>query len=157
MICYTLRCSAGHEFDGWFRDGAAYDEQAARGLLSCPVCGVASVTKAIMAPAVVRGERRGELVPAAPPAAPPRQPVAMPSGQREATARMLALMRAVREHVQTHFEDVGERFPEEARKIHYGESDERGIYGAASAEEVRDLLDEGITIRPLPLVPDLDG
>ncbi len=138
MIRFVLSCSAGHEFEGWFKSNAAFDEQRAAGSLSCPICGVTSVDKAIMAPAVARsgGAER-----------PPR----------EAIARYLAMARAVRAYVEQNFENVGPRFAEEARRIHLGEAEARDIYGEAAPSEVAELLEEGIEVRPLPWVPKLDG
>jgi hypothetical protein len=157
MIHYALACEAGHEFESWFPSSASYEEQAARGLVTCPFCDSAKVGKRIMAPAVARRDRPALPVPAeAPPAAVPAPaapptPVALMSEPERA---MRAMMRAVREHVLKTADHVGERFPEEARKMHYGEIEHRSIYGAASADEVRELIDEGVEIAPLP--PSLD-
>jgi hypothetical protein len=139
MIKYQLRCALRHEFDGWFRDSGDFDEQSADGLLACPVCGSGEVEKAIMAPSVATGpsaDRREEM----------RRTMA------EAAAR-------AREYVGKHFDYVGDRFPEEARKIHYGEKKAQGIYGEASAKEVSDLVEEGVPVAPLPraLTPDHAG
>lgn len=139
MIRFALRCGQGHEFEGWFKSGAAFEEQHGAGRLECPLCRDRSVDKAIMAPAVARS---GTAEPSPPP---------------EKTAKLLAFLRALRAHVEANFEHVGERFPEEARKIHYGEAEARDIYGEASGEEVRGLLEEGIDVRPLPWVPKVDG
>lgn len=157
MIHYALACEAGHEFESWFPSAASYDEQAARGLVTCPFCDSAKVGKRIMAPAVARRDRAAPAVPAVPPAAPSPAappapaPVAMLSDEAKAVRAML---RAMREHIVKTADHVGERFPEEARRMHYGEIEHRSIYGAASAEEVRELLDEGVEIHPLP--PALD-
>ncbi|MCX8102607.1 MAG: DUF1178 family protein [Geminicoccaceae bacterium] len=139
MIRFALRCGQGHEFEGWFKSGAAFEEQHDAGRLECPMCGDRSVGKAIMAPAVAR---TGSAEPSPPP---------------EKMAKMLAFLRALRAHVEANFEHVGERFPEEARKIHYGEAEARDIYGEATGEEVRSLLEEGIDVRPLPWLPKADG
>ncbi|MCS6877111.1 MAG: DUF1178 family protein [Geminicoccaceae bacterium] len=138
MIRFALRCSRGHEFEGWFKSNAAYDEQHRAGRLECPLCGDRAVDKAIMAPAVARGGR-GE------------------GPSPEVVGKLLAMLRALRSYVEANFEHVGDRFPEEARKIHYGEAEPRDIYGEASREEVESLLEEGIEVRPLPWVPKLDG
>jgi hypothetical protein len=142
MIRFDLICAQGHEFEGWFRDGKSFDAQAASGDLSCPVCGDSAVQKAVMAPAVARS--RGE-------AAAPADP------RRMAVARMLQVMRQVQDHVEKNFDNVGERFPEEARKMHYGDIEHRDIYGKASADEAQSLRDEGISISQLPVLPKLDG
>jgi len=138
VIRFTLACSGGHEFEGWFQSNATFDEQRAAGGLACPICGVTSVDKAIMAPAVARSGTADRPPP-------------------EIVARFLAMARALRAHVEQNFEHVGPRFPEEARRIHLGESEPRNIYGEATADEVRELLNEGIEIHPLPWVPKLDG
>lgn len=138
MIRFALACSAGHEFEGWFRSNEAFDAQRAAGELTCPVCGASSVDKAIMAPAVARSGSADRPPP-------------------ELVARLLAMARALREHVERNFEHVGPRFPEEARRIHLGEAEARDIYGEATREEVEQLLEEGIEVRPLPWVPKLDG
>ncbi|MGV7030118.1 DUF1178 family protein [Methylobacterium symbioticum] len=151
MIRYALACEAGHTFESWFPSSDSYDAQAARGLVTCPVCESRAVSKAMMAPRVARTDR-GEAAAPAPAAAPPTpQPVPMIA---EPARQMRALLRAVREQVMANSEHVGARFPEEARKIHYGESEERSIYGQASAEEARALIEEGIDVAPLPVLPD---
>ncbi len=157
MIHYQLRCQSEHGFDGWFRDSAAFDAQAQGGLLSCPVCGDAKVTRALMAPAV--GKKR-ELpaqveVPAAPVPAPasPAQPVAggtLPDGLR-------AMLQRMRAEVEKRCEYVGGGFAEEARRIHNGESAVRGIYGEASADEAERLAEDGIEVAKIPWVPRADG
>jgi hypothetical protein len=158
MIRYALACDKAHEFESWFPSSAAYDAQKGRGLVSCPVCGSQAVEKQIMAPALTRRDK-----PAAPPSespsaiaevpgAPPApQPVAMFS-ERERELR--AMFKAFREHVEKNTEHVGERFPNEARKMHYGEIEHRSIYGQASPAEARELIEEGIEIHPFPVIPD---
>lgn len=130
MIKYQLLCAADHEFEGWFRDSADYDAQADKGLVECPACGSADVRKAIMAPAVARGGREARL--------------------SEIKGDMMKAMQRARDYVEKNFDYVGEKFPEEARKIHYGESDERPIYGEATGAEARELAEEGVSIAPLP-------
>lgn len=134
MIVYSLQCAKGHAFEGWFRDSAAYDAQAADGTLVCPVCDTRKVAKAPMAPSLPAavGERKN---------AP------------EALRKMRQFVTGLRKYVEDNAEYVGPRFPEEARKIHYGESEERHIYGEASLEEARELIEEGVDVAPLP--PDL--
>jgi hypothetical protein len=136
MIHYSLKCAAGHEFDSWFRSSVVFDEQAARGALECPVCGSAKVEKAMMAPAIAKGARE-------------RQAVAAP-GPAGGSAEFEKLAARLREHVEQNFDYVGEKFPEEARAIHYGERDERAIYGEASPDEARALAEEGVKIAALP-------
>ena len=135
MIKYRLICGADHEFEGWFRDSADYDFQAGNGLLDCPSCGSGEIRKAVMAPAVARKDhaRAGRN----------QRLAAIHEDMARAVAR-------AREYVEKNFDYVGEKFPEEARKIHYGETEDRGIYGEASGKEVRELLDEGVQIAPLP-------
>lgn len=139
MIRYTLVCGNDHEFEGWFRSAAAYEAEEAAGRLECPLCGDRRIRRAPMAPAVHSGNG-GE-----------------PSDRRERLARMLKALRELQRYVERNFEDVGERFPEEARKIHYGEAEPRGIRGVARGEEVRELLEEGIEVLPLPRLPEPDA
>jgi hypothetical protein len=136
MIRYALVCDIGHEFEGWFGASGDYDEQASRGLLVCPVCASPGVRKQIMAPAL-SGVRKAE-------------PDNSPSRTH---AVMLEAMSRVRRHVETHFDYVGDRFAQEARRIHSGEAEERGIYGEASKSEVKALVADGVPIAPLPPEP----
>jgi hypothetical protein len=137
VIVYSLSCSAGHEFEGWFSSGTAYDEQLAGGKLVCPVCESRHVSKAPMAPALsgAVGKQKSE-----PPA--------------HELRRMRQFMTGLRKHVMETAENVGRDFPEEARKIHYGETEERPIYGEATVKDAMELLDEGVNVAPLP--PDVD-
>ena len=154
MICFSLHCANDHTFEGWFRDGATFDRQVGEGSVACPTCGNSSVRKAMMAPAVVRTASRAVAVreeSPAPAAVPPQLP------DHAKAAVMMAMLRKMREHVEKNFENVGERFPEEARRIHYGETVEREIFGQASLEEAKELIEEGIAVRPLPDLPKLDG
>jgi hypothetical protein len=146
MIKYALACDQAHDFESWFPSSEAYDEQRRRGFVTCPVCNSASVQKQIMAPQIARTDRAPTPVPA-----PAPQPMALLS---EKERELRAMLRAVREHVTKNADDVGERFPEEARKMHYGEVEHRSIYGEASPAEARALIEEGIEVHPLPLVPD---
>ena len=148
MIRYTLTCGAGHEFEAWFRDSAAYEAEAQAGRLQCPLCGDREVRKAPMAPAVHGGRREMQERAALP---------APSERRRQHLAQLLRAARALQRYVETHFEDVGERFPEEARRIHQGEAEARGIYGKASAEEVQELREEGIEVLPLPRLPEPDA
>lgn len=139
MIHYNLACDEGHDFEGWFSSSDDFDRQVERRLVACPSCGSVSVSKKLMAPAVStarKKEARRELV--------------MDQAQKEAVAKLKELVKSIRENA----EDVGERFPDEARKIHYGEADQRGLLGKATAEEAIALIEEGIEIAPLPVLPD---
>jgi hypothetical protein len=128
MIAYQLQCRNGHAFEGWFADSAAFDAQQSGGKLACPSCNSRKVEKAVMAPAI--------------------------AGKAREQAEARAALRALRRKVLADAEHVGEAFPEEARKIHYGEADERAIYGEASGAEVEALLEEGVPVAPLPPDPD---
>lgn len=159
MIRYDLVCSAPHAFDGWFRSSADFDAQSARGLVTCPVCGSAEVGKALMAPAV--RTRGGAVAPAvdAPPTAPVparmETPPPVPVGLfPPVAAEMLAKLREIKQKLTANSENVGDRFPEEARKIHYGDAPERPVHGQATPEEARALIEEGVEIMPLPILPD---
>ena len=142
MIRYDLACSNGHEFEGWFSGSIDFDKQSARGLVQCPRCASAAVSKQIMAPGVARTDNRSLIASKAPVALVDEKAVAM----RE-------MVKAVREHVARNSDYVGQDFPEQARKIHYGETEQRAIHGEASSDDVRDLLDEGVEIMPLPALP----
>ena len=143
MKVLDLQCSARHDFEGWFASEDDFQAQLARGLVECPMCGDRSVSKMLSAPRLNLG--------AAPPPQPPAQAKQelMTTPDRSLQAAWLKMVR----HVMANTEDVGERFPEEARRIHYGESEGRGIRGQASPEQTRELLEEGIGVLPLP-VPD---
>jgi hypothetical protein len=156
MIRYTLACERGHEFESWFQNSAAYDKQAKRGLVTCPVCNSAKVGKAIMAPRLARTD-----VPAPPPPL-PAPPVAAPPAPAKASVAIMSpqerelrsKLKELRDHVTKNANYVGAKFPEEARKIHYGEQEHRSIYGEASPEEAKALHEEGIEFHPLPILPD---
>ena len=158
MIRYSLICEKQHDFEIWFKNSADYDKQQKRGLVTCPACGSAKVEKALMAPSLGRGARKGALAPApeiAPPApeapAETKTPVAMVSPQER---EFRAKLKELREHLTKNAENVGGKFPEEARKMHYGEKQHRSIYGEASPQEAKELLDEGVELHPLPVLPD---
>jgi hypothetical protein len=162
MIRYSLACEKKHEFDVWFQNAADYDKQRKRGLVSCPACGSVKVEKALMAPALGRGTRKGERppTPEAPAAEPQaaaeagaesKTPVAMVSPQEYALRRKL---KELRDHLTQNAENVGGRFPDEARKMHYGEKEHRSIYGEASPKDAKEMLEEGIEFHPLPSLPD---
>lgn len=161
MIRYALVCDAAHEFDGWFSTSASFEEQAKRGLVACPVCASPRIERAVMAPNVARtdlGPRRPQPSPSAesPAAAPASAPAALPSptaliGEKEAALR--AMITELHRQVRENAEHVGERFAEEALKIHHGETKERAIYGQASPEDAQMLQEEGVAFMPLPRLP----
>ena len=151
MIKYALACDQAHEFESWFPSSEAYESQRKRGFVTCPICDSPKVEKQIMAPRVARTDKAR---PAPTPEAPtpePAQPVAVLS---EKEREIRAMLRAIREHVTKTAENVGDRFADEARKMHYGETEHRSIYGQANPVEARELWDEGIEVHPLPLLPD---
>jgi hypothetical protein len=169
MILYNLNCAKGHAFESWFQNSAAYDKQQKRGLVSCPVCGSAKVEKAIMAPRLTRGDAAAPAglmeaaeakptppvpppaIPAVPQAPPGKGVVAMTSPQERELRQKL---KELRDHVTKSANYVGGPFPEEARKMHYGEIEHRSIYGEASPEDAKALHEEGIEFYPLPVLPD---
>jgi hypothetical protein len=144
MIRYRLRCDAGHDFEAWFSSSAGYDEQAERGLLACAVCGTPKVEKALMAPNVAKTAEERPV-----PALPAKRPMTaqLPAPMRE-------MLRQIHEHVKKNSDYVGDRFAEEARKIHYEETEARGIYGEATIAEARELHEEGIEVHALPAMPE---
>jgi hypothetical protein len=158
VIQYALACHKGHTFESWFQNSAAYDKQAKRKLIECPVCGSLKVEKAIMAPRLARKDKstsiavRDDMAPAhAETAAPESSPVAMISPQEHEFRKKL---KELRDHLTANADNVGRKFPEEARKMHYGETEHRSIYGEASAEDAKELHEEGIAFHPLPVLPD---
>ncbi|MGB6534662.1 MAG: DUF1178 family protein [Xanthobacteraceae bacterium] len=167
MIRYSLNCGNGHTFESWFANSAAFDRQNKRGLVNCPLCGSAKVEKAIMAPRLARADAPGPAIfdePKPPTPAPPPTPsipmppvatgtgaVAMTSPQER---ELRTKLKELRDHVTRNANYVGARFPEEARKMHYGEIEHRSIYGEASADEAKALHEEGIEFHPLPILPD---
>jgi hypothetical protein len=157
MIHYALICDKGHGFDSWFADSAAFDKQARRGLVTCPHCGSAKVEKAIMAPRLASAKKRkGRAeapadMPAAAAPAPDAAPVAMISPQEQ---EFRTKLKELREHLTQNADNVGPKFPEVARKMHYGEIEHRSIYGEATPKDAKELLDEGIEFQPLPILPE---
>ena len=141
MITYQLRCDKGHEFEGWFADSAACDEQLQGGDVACPFCGSAKVSKAIMAPRIGKGES-GKSVAVSPP---------------QEALQLKQALRELRDQVEKNCDYVGEQFAEEARKIHYGEADARGIYGESTEKESAELADEGIEVSRIPWLPREDA
>lgn len=171
MILFVLKCTADHRFEAWFRNGDAYETQAAAKAIACPVCGDTHITKAPMAPRIAKGGRSREEAPrdggaseAAPevasggggaPAAPPAPATPpMPAELRERfAAEVMRQLTEVRRTVETNCDYVGDRFAEEARRIHYGETDPRGIYGEATDKEAEELKEEGVTFGRIPWLP----
>ena len=157
MIRYTLRCERDHSFESWFQSSSAYDSQVRRKLVTCPVCNSTKVDKAIMAPRIVSKKSRDNAAAAPAPVAPtevtPTDTTSTPllmAQERELRAKLKEL----RDHIVKNADNVGERFPNEARKMHYGDIEHRPIYGEASADEARALIDEGVEVAPLPVLPD---
>jgi len=158
MIHYHLRCEQGHAFESWFQSSSAYEAQEKRKLVSCPSCGSSKVERAIMAPQVVskKGRESGAPAPVAPVAAPATE-VAAPASTPLLMAQereLRAKLKELRDHIVKNADNVGERFPTEARKMHYGDIEHRPIYGEASPDEARSLIDEGVEVTPLPVLPD---
>ncbi|HET9904380.1 MAG TPA: DUF1178 family protein [Xanthobacteraceae bacterium] len=156
MIRYALVCAKGHEFESWFQSSAAYDRQAKRGLVACPSCGITKVEKALMTPQLARTEKGVGTATSAEPGSAPEAPeaagpVALLSPQER---EFRTKLKELREHLIRNADYVGKRFPEEARKMHYGEIEHRSIYGEASPEDARQLREEGIEFHPLPILPE---
>jgi hypothetical protein len=152
MIRYALQCDGGHAFESWFQNSSAYETQVKRKLVNCPACGSADVEKAIMAPQIVSQKARvAEKAPApSTDAATPASTPLLMSDERELRAKLKEL----RDHIVKSADNVGERFPNEARKMHYGDIEHRPIYGEASSDEARALIEEGVEVTPLPVLPD---
>ena len=138
MIRFSLHCDQTHDFEGWFRDNADYDTQSKRGFVECPVCGSKTVSKALMAPAVSTGRKREKMA------------LAANADQK----RVMAELKQLAEKMRENSDYVGDKFAEEARKIHFGETEARGIYGEATPEEARDLIEDGVEFMPIPVFPD---
>lgn len=138
MIRFSLQCDQAHEFEGWFRSNDDFEAQQKRKLVACPNCGSHKVEKALMAPAVSTSRSRETLA------------LGMGAEQRQ----MLAEMKALSDKIKENADYVGDKFAEEARKIHFGETEARGIYGEATAEEARDLAEDGVSFLPIPVLPD---
>lgn len=146
MIRYDLVCDKGHEFDGWFSDSASYDKQAKHGLVSCTYCGITKIQKQIMSPSIPSKSNNK-----------PETAVRVTAGLVDPrAAAMMQMMRDYRKHVMENSENVGDRFVDEARKIHFKEVKERAIYGNASADDAKALIEEGIDVHPIPRLPE-DG
>ena len=135
MISFNLRCSQDHEFEGWFKSSAAFDAQVASKKLACPICGGKKVSKALSAPRVATSKARD---------------AARAEKSLSDAKQMKQALTLMRQKVKDNCENVGDRFADEARKIHYGEAEERGIYGQASSEEAKDLIEEGVEVSAIP-------
>ena len=169
MIRYSLQCERGHAFESWFQDSASYDKQAKRGLVSCPMCDSIKVEKSIMAPQIPRKGRTAEqrageekvmratarrkkaTAETAPAAAAPQTAEPLLMAQE---TELLSKLKELRDHIKANADNVGEQFPEQARKMHYGEIEHRPIYGDASPTEAKALIEEGVEVMPLPVLPD---
>ena len=172
MIRYSLQCERGHAFESWFQDSASFDRQAKRGLVSCPLCDSVKVVKSIMAPQIPRKGRTSEQrageektlratarrkkaaaasdAASVPAATPSPEPLLMAKQETE----LLGKMKELRDHIKANADNVGEQFPEQARKMHYGEIEHRPIYGDASPTEAKALIEEGVEVMPLPMLPE---
>ena len=138
MIRFSLNCENDHDFDGWFRSSADYETQKKRGLVACPTCHSSKVDKALMAPAVATARKAEKVALVA----------------NDAQHQMMAMMKELAQKVRQNADYVGDKFAEEARKIHFGEADARGIYGEATVEEARELAEDGVEFMPLPILPE---
>lgn len=155
MIHYELRCGAGHGFDGWFKDSAAFEKLAKRNLVECPHCGDTKVERSLMAPALAKREALPAPVPASAPAPAPQPPAAVAGGRLP--DHMRAMLQRMRAEVEKHCDYVGPQFADEARKMHRGESEKRAIYGETTSSEAESLAEEGIEFSRIPWVPPADG
>jgi hypothetical protein len=160
MIRYSLICERQHDFEIWFKNSADYDKQGKRGLVSCPQCGSVKVEKALMAPSLGRGTRKGARTPE--PSAPPPEPATSAPTENKTPVAMVSpaeqefrtKLKELRDHLTKNAENVGAKFPEEARKMHYGEKEHRSIYGEASPQDAKELIEEGVELHPLPVLPE---
>ena len=141
MIKYALSCAEGHGFESWFPDSVAYEKQRKRGFVACPECGSTHVDKAIMAPAVLGGDRAAGEV---------RPPILVDDRRRQARE----FLTRMRREIEANTDDVGAKFPQVARAIHFGEEPERAVRGRTSLEEARSLLEDGVGVLPLPILED---
>jgi hypothetical protein len=162
MIRYALQCERRHGFESWFASSAAYDKQAGRKLIACPICGSTKVEKAIMAPSLARVDKPIDVPPAVTEPAPSARDKSSPVADVKAPVAMISpqerelrtKLKELRDHLTRNAENVGRKFPEQARKMHYGDIEHRSIYGEASPQEAKDLHEEGIEVHPLPVLPD---
>ncbi|HEV7877547.1 DUF1178 family protein [Bradyrhizobium sp.] len=153
MIRYNLRCERGHAFESWFQNSSAYESQEKRKLVNCPACGSAKVERAIMAPQIVGKKTRDSAEPSPAAATEVATPASTPLMMAQ-ERKLRVKLKELRDHIVKNADNVGERFPNEARKMHYGDIEHRPIYGEASPEEARSLIDEGVEVSPLPVLPD---
>ena len=158
MIRYALACDKRHVFESWFQNSGAYDTQVKAALITCPVCNSAKVEKTLMAPGVVGAKKRAGAPPASPSSPRPAAdtadtatPVAMMSPQEQEFRKKL---KELRDHLTKNADYVGQKFPEEARKMHYGDIEHRSIYGEATPDQAKELHEEGVEFHPLPVLPD---
>ena len=172
MIRYALRCERGHAFESWFQDSSSFEKQAKRGLVSCPACDSVKVEKSIMAPQIPRKGRtteqraseertvravarqkkqKAEAVAAPAPEATAPSPESLVMAQ---DTEFRAKLKELRDHIKANADNVGEQFPEQARKMHYGEIEHRPIYGDASPTEAKALIEEGVDVLHLPVLPE---
>ena len=147
MIRYDLICDQGHDFDGWYRDSKAFDALSKAGHIECPVCGSTAVSKQLMTPRLPAKSNSK-------PDTPEQKPMYAAPQQDAKQRALIEAVRQLRRHVAENADYVGNEFPEEARKMHYGEAPERGIYGEATIEDARELDEEGIIVHPLPKLPE---
>ncbi len=145
MIVFDLKCSNDHEFETWFANSDAFEKQRKAKKVECPVCGDTKIDKALMAPSVSGTKKKGEKT------------VHLSSKAEEQMGKYMAALKEVRDHVENNSDYVGDKFPEEARKIHYGETEERSIHGEAREEEAAELNEEGIEVQRIPWVPTHDA
>lgn len=142
MIKYSLVCDKEHDFDGWFGSSDDYEKQRKRGFVECPMCGSKKVSKALMRPGVA-GTKKSAFV--------PQDTTSIASQMPQ---EVVSKIREIKKHIEQNSENVGDKFPEEALKIHYGEAEKRGIYGKASLEEAVGLAEEGVSVVPIPDLPE---
>jgi len=157
MIRYSLRCDRGHAFESWFQSSSAYEQQEKRKLVNCPTCGSDKVERAIMAPQIVSKKGREIAAPEPAPAPAPEATTATSTSTPLLMAQereLRAKLKELRDHIVKNADNVGERFPTEARKMHYGDIEHRPIYGEASPDEARALIEEGVEVSPLPVLPE---
>jgi hypothetical protein len=151
MILYQLRCGKDHEFEAWFKDGATCDRQLTRKTVECPVCGSKKVAKALMAPRIGATEKPQAALPANPQQGPQQQ------GMSVMASAMRQHLQEIRSKVEENCDYVGDKFADEARKIHYGETESRGIYGEATDNQHQELVEEGIEVARVPWLPRSDA
>jgi len=142
MIKYSLICEKDHEFEGWFASSDDYDKQRKRGFLECPQCGSQKISKALMAPGVAGTKKSSDT------------DTAIANVVSKMPEEVVTKIREIKQHIEKNSENVGDKFPEEARKIHYGESEARGIYGKATVKEAVGLAEEGVNVVPIPDLPE---